>query len=341
MSRRRRIAFPEWNRHRYQLVQRSTAPIQTEGGSLDNRQLPVKMNVPAATAAIALTNPLRTRLVSTAHRPDVTIVVTTETTAGAETLQDRPRKARKPDLSQYSEAAYKTNISIDKSRSKETMLTLGGSEETQLPSSQPSLPREAVRQHVDGGVVYYVQCPECNKRLKQKSYKSHLRTHAGVKQHHCDLCGDRFTRKNDVIRHKKLIHEKPRDYKCSQCDKFFVTLENMKSHQVKHSQEMRCKVCQHGFGKKEYYENHVKFVHPDGGNASAKTLSNKLQKSTSDIKKSSNIIILGEGSKISNKTPEIQSSKVQQVLQSDRFFIVEETEEDSSQVCSHSFSGIK
>merc|ERR1712025_1336461 len=106
--------------------------------------------------------------------------------------------------------------------------------------------------------------PECKKRLKQKSYRSHLRTHLGVKQFKCDLCGDGFTRKNDVKRRMKLIHEKPRNFKCDICQKYFVTEENLKCHKNKHKNEMKCQVCNHGFGKREYFDNHIKFVHPAG-----------------------------------------------------------------------------
>merc|ERR1711971_1073703 len=143
----------------------------------------------------------------------------------------------------------------------------GGQQVQQHKENPSSLGRWSEEEAGVSEPVYYVQCPECNKKLKQKSYRSHVRTHTGVKQFKCDLCDDRFTRRNDVMRHKRLIHEKPRDFQCEQCQKYFVSQENLDLHIEKHKTEMKCRVCDHGFGKKEYYDNHIKYVHPDGGHS--------------------------------------------------------------------------
>ena len=221
------------------------------------------VGAPKATSAIVVSNPVKKRFVTptvTNNKPEIKIVFTVT----EEPLeQSKPRsRARKSDLakcvSDFSKATS-SNSSTNKPP-EEPFIILGGNEDSLLSQSF-SIPKLLG----DGGEVVFVQCPECHKKLKQKSYRSHLRTHLGFKQFRCELCGDRFTRKNDVKRHMKLIHEKPRNFQCEECEKYFLTEDNLKTHQEKHRRELKCRKCDHMFGKKAYYDNHIKYVHPEGG----------------------------------------------------------------------------
>ena len=237
------------------------------------------MTVPSATSAIVVSNPISKRFVTkvSESKPEVRVVVTEQQLPDVargpgisrSSLEIRPRRARKMDLakslSDFHRVKSVPGAKVDPPPDREHFLILGDSGpgsrgvDTLSPAPSYSLPK-----FVEDGAVVYVQCPECKKRLKQKSYRSHLRTHLGVKQYKCDLCGDGFTRKNDVKRHHKLIHDKPRNHQCDLCHKYFITEENLKVHKIKHNNELKCRVCDHGFGKREYFENHIKFVHPDG-----------------------------------------------------------------------------
>jgi len=237
------------------------------------------MMVPSATSGIVVSNPVMRRFITKLpdNKPEVRVVVTEQNhpeagPGGSGLSQDdmKPRRARKADLtkclSDFSKIRTVPSSAPELRQGQEHFIILGdvgdkGVNVDNLISDSFSLPKFVDE---EDGAIIYVQCPECKKRLKQKSYRSHLRTHLGVKQFKCDLCGDRFTRKNDVKRHTKLIHDKPRNFKCDICQKYFVTEENLKSHKNKHKNEMKCRVCNHGFGKREYYDNHIKFVHPGG-----------------------------------------------------------------------------
>ena len=228
------------------------------------------IRVPSATSGIVVSNPVLRRIPvqPQKRKPEIKIVVTQqkppETINNIRLVTVKSRKPRKEDLTRVIKEFTKTDPLEDKPQ--ERFLILGGSSDkkdvSSLISDSFNIPK-FVDSAKDG--VVYVQCPECKKKLKQRSYRSHLRTHLGVKMFKCDLCNDCFTRKNDVKRHKKLIHEKPREHQCQKCEKYFLTQENLWDHEQKHLSDLKCREeCVHGFGKQKYYEDHIKYVHPEG-----------------------------------------------------------------------------
>ena len=226
------------------------------------------IRVPSATAGIVVSNPAHKRIPAHSNdsKPDIKIVVTEQ--KAPETVSNirlLVRKPRKEDLTNVIKNFTKTRSTEYKPQ--ERFLILGGSspdrDVSSLISDSFNIPKFVDDTGAETGVTF-VRCPECGKKLKQRSYRSHLRTHLGEKQFKCDLCNDTFTRKNDVKRHKKLIHEKPRDHQCQKCEKYFLTQENLRTHELTHLSELRCRECGHGFGKLKYYEDHIKFVHPAG-----------------------------------------------------------------------------
>ena len=173
-------------------------------------------------------------------------------------------------------------------KQKKRILYLGGSQ-TKLQTSYGTFSLRRITEDVNySGQSSLVKCHQCNREVKQKSYKSHLKTHLGLKKYECELCGDKFTRRNDVKRHSRLIHEKPRDFQCEVCQKYFVSDASLKSHISKHETEFLCLMCSHKFEKKEHYEDHVKILHPSSQeNLVTNYKSQKLNKSGPKRKKRS------------------------------------------------------
>ena len=236
-------------------------------GDCDNS---TQMRVPSATSGIAVSNPAQKRIPAQSKnsKPEIKIVVTEQKAPERVTnIQLLVRKPRKEDLTKVIKKFSRTGSAHFKPQ-QERFLVLGGSSEerdvSSLISDSFNIPKFVDEATGSESGVTYVRCPECKKKLKQRSYRSHLRTHLGEKQFKCDLCNDSFTRKNDVKRHKKLIHEKPRDHQCQKCEKYFLTQENLRDHELKHLSELRCGECGHSFGKLKYYQDHIKFVHPEG-----------------------------------------------------------------------------
>ncbi|XP_045581061.1 zinc finger protein 37 isoform X1 [Procambarus clarkii] len=117
---------------------------------------------------------------------------------------------------------------------------------------------------VDSDGDKYVECVMCFKMLKESSMKQHYKTHTGEKPHTCDECEARFTRKGDVERHKRLVHKNQKPFKCQKCTRDFSDRKNLKAHLQNHDRAIyyACDTCGFKFGKREYYENHIRYIHP-------------------------------------------------------------------------------
>ena len=112
-----------------------------------------------------------------------------------------------------------------------------------------------------------IECLSCHRIMKPGSLKAHLKTHAHERPHACDLCEARFTRRGDLERHIKVVHNKDRPFKCSKCHRTFGDKKNLRWHLTNHDRKLfhHCQVCGFKFGKREYWENHVRYIHPIPG----------------------------------------------------------------------------
>ncbi|KAF4518403.1 hypothetical protein B566_EDAN017800 [Ephemera danica] len=123
---------------------------------------------------------------------------------------------------------------------------------------------DTLRRLKEFGVDDKIECNECHKLLKPSSYRQHLKTHTGVKPFGCEVCDAKFTRKGDVERHIRIVHNKQKPFGCHRCPRSFGDKKNLRWHLMNHDKKLFyvCETCGFKFGKREYYENHVRFIHP-------------------------------------------------------------------------------
>ena len=75
-------------------------------------------------------------------------------------------------------------------------------------------------------------CDKCGKTgFKSIMHlKNHLKIHSGIKPHQCDLCQKKFLHKSDLTLHVQRVHEKRRDYLCTQCGQGFSDQRGLNIH---------------------------------------------------------------------------------------------------------------
>ena len=57
-----------------------------------------------------------------------------------------------------------------------------------------------------------------------------------LKKYPCDSCDKKFSKQEEFMNHKQIVHGKDTQYDCKECDKEFSNMEDMRTHlQRKHS----------------------------------------------------------------------------------------------------------
>ena len=84
--------------------------------------------------------------------------------------------------------------------------------------------------------VKKIECDVCKKMFSDPSkLKMHMRKHTGERPYICESCGCAFGHRSGLIRHIKFIHTKQKDFKCSFCEKRFVTKQTLDRHERVHT----------------------------------------------------------------------------------------------------------
>ena len=116
------------------------------------------------------------------------------------------------------------------------------------------------------------ECKFCKKVFANITHlKRHLPSHTGEKPFHCELCGLKFSRKDNLLIHKRtrcmvlrtalegtdIVHED--DITCAECGKNFLRGNDYKRHMMSHTglKPYNCEVCGKGFIQKSRFKTHV------------------------------------------------------------------------------------
>ncbi len=125
------------------------------------------------------------------------------------------------------------------------------------------VPREDVNESRTG-----IQCEVCGATFsKRANLVRHTKTvHNNVKPFICETCGSKFGLKADLQRHMRNIHEK-RAFCCRTCGKSFAEQEDLDFHtRVAHEKDLRpfkCGQCEIKFGRRSSRRRHEQTVHTD------------------------------------------------------------------------------
>ncbi|XP_058443486.1 zinc finger protein 664-like [Malaya genurostris] len=118
------------------------------------------------------------------------------------------------------------------------------------------------KRHLDSDVRPY-ECELCGARFKTKFiFNSHSRVHS----HNCSDCDKQFVTKNELKKHIDTSH-KERAFKCRVCDKAFLLKKYQKEHERIHTDDKRykCQICEKSFTRRYNVNLHAKIHTRDSG----------------------------------------------------------------------------
>ncbi|KAK7083328.1 hypothetical protein SK128_004293 [Halocaridina rubra] len=126
--------------------------------------------------------------------------------------------------------------------------------------------RSNMRNHLKlhtGTAVPVIACPICGVTFKSKtSLKTHLYSHAGLKNYSCDICDKKFISQNRVTAHKTYVHG-PKEHSCTHCEMKFPTRHALNRHGLIHTGEKPyiCCFCAYACNTQSNLIKHIRQVH--------------------------------------------------------------------------------
>ncbi|PIO26132.1 hypothetical protein AB205_0095040, partial [Aquarana catesbeiana] len=123
----------------------------------------------------------------------------------------------------------------------------------------PSIPEESSSgQEGDHTEESSLSCSVCGKLFtKKRELLKHKKYHNAERPYSCSECGKCFTSKQNLHVHQR-IHTGVRPFPCSVCGKCFTTKQNLLTHRYSHTGERRysCSECGKCFTSKQYLLTH-------------------------------------------------------------------------------------
>ena len=108
-------------------------------------------------------------------------------------------------------------------------------------------------------------CPICFKVLGNKwRMKTHLETHAQVRNYVCDICQSDFKSKSSLRCHKREVHQKlEEDVPCNFCGQLFSHKKKLQNHILGKHKAAKCKLCEHISESRVDLKRHMKEKHAE------------------------------------------------------------------------------
>ncbi|KAJ3191370.1 hypothetical protein HK101_007832 [Irineochytrium annulatum] len=80
--------------------------------------------------------------------------------------------------------------------------------------------------------------PGCSALFKKRnSLSSHMVSHSERRANGCGVCGMKFKRKHDLVRHMKTLHDASRFFRCMTCNQRFSKLNHLMRHTLHETHE--------------------------------------------------------------------------------------------------------
>ena len=110
------------------------------------------------------------------------------------------------------------------------------------------------------GKRHKYECPCCEKIFKaNQDIEKHIVSKHTIEKHLCKECSKMFKRKDTLKNHIEGIHQNKKKFKCSKCDKRFVTNPERVRHEQSHTTEpeMICPYCEARYSHKTALYKHT------------------------------------------------------------------------------------
>ncbi|KAI8427110.1 hypothetical protein MSG28_014738 [Choristoneura fumiferana] len=102
-------------------------------------------------------------------------------------------------------------------------------------------------------------CVVCGEELYPWLKSKHMEEAHGWPAPTCELCGRKFAYPHQLSNHHKQFHLKLKEYKCTECEKSFPSLKNLKRHMGIHTdaKDYACAFCSKGFKSVKMLKEHT------------------------------------------------------------------------------------
>ena len=117
------------------------------------------------------------------------------------------------------------------------------------------------RKHGVGGESSMYSCIECDVNFQNFATFAHHKKNHETKIYKCQKCPYSCTRKYNLQRHVKSVHN-PEKIKCEHCESSFGGEDDLAEHKLRKHTLIKCEECEFSTYKNHEFNNHMLGVHP-------------------------------------------------------------------------------